>query len=136
MFENKNYKRFKKIYDYITDEKCYYTKEFEGNFYKYKTFHTKLGDRSVIGHLRDKTIYIAYHDYDNSLLFVLAIERNGEVRIVQNIIDELAIFSAIYELECLIYNDKEEQKGKLLNKLLSYYSPNSYGTSFWHGKVK
>lgn len=132
MFEHRNYKRFKRLYDYITDNKCLYTKEFDGIFYKYKKFHTKLGDRCIIAHLVDKSIYIAYHDYDNSLLFVIAIEKNGKIEILQNVIDEVAIFSAIYEIECLIYEKKEKKRGEMLTKLLSYYPQNmNFGLGYY-----
>ena len=36
----------------------------------------------------------------------------------------MAIFSAIYELECLIWEEKKKHKTDTLEKLLSYYSPN------------
>lgn len=126
MFENKIYKRFKKIHDYITDSNCSYTKYFDGKCFKYKIFPTKMGDRAVISSVINKyTFTLGYHDADNSLLFAVAVDRKGNINIIQSKIDELAIFSAIYELECLIYEYKEEKRGKMLEKLLKYYVPHN-----------
>ena len=135
MFENKIYKRFKKIHDYITDSNCSYTKYFDGKCFKYKVFPTQLGDRAVISSVINKyTFVLGYHDCDDSLLFAVAVDRKGKVNVIQSRIDELAIFSAIYEIECLIYDKKHEEKGELLNKLLGYYNPMSYGTSLGIGR--
>lgn len=131
MFENKIYKRFKKIHDYITDSNCSYTKYFDGKCFKYKRFPTQMGERAVISSVINKyTFVLGYHDADDSLLFAIAVDRKGKVNIIQSKIDELAIFSAIYEIECLIYDKKHEEKGELLNKLLGYYNLASYGMNF------
>lgn len=128
MFKNKIYKRFKKIYDYISDINCEYTIEFDGICYKYKTFKTKMGERDVIVDMVDRdSVCIAYHDFDKSLLFVLLVNKRGRIEILYSRIDEMAIFSAIYELECLIWEHKEEKRGKMLESLLSYYRPNIGG---------
>jgi len=122
---NKNtYKRLKRLHDYITDKNCSYTREFNGMAYKYKTFKTKMGDRNVIASMLDKDVVIGYHDYDDSILFMIVCNQKGKITILQSICDEMAIFSAIYELECLIWEEKKKHKTDTLEKLLSYYSPN------------
>lgn len=130
MFENKLYKRFKRLYKFITDNNCLYTKEFEGICYKYKTFKTKMGNRSVIADMLGKSVVLAYHDYDDSMLFCIVCDKNGRITIPKTEIDEVAIFSAIYELECIIWDKKQKRKGEMLEKLLSYYQP-YYG--YWSG---
>lgn len=131
MFKNKIYKRFKKIHDYITDSDCLYTQYFDGKCYKYKVFPTKMGNRAVISSVINKyTFVIGYHDYDNSLLFAVAVDRKGKVNIIQSKIDELAIFSAIYEIECIITDKKHEEKEEMLNRLLKYYDNPYYCNTF------
>lgn len=124
MCNKKIYKRLKKLHDYITDDKCLYTKEFDGIAYKYKTFGTKLGARNVIASMIDKSVVIGYHDYDDSLLFYIVCDTRGKITILQSKVDEVGIFSAIYELECLIWENKKRKRSETLEKLLSYYSPN------------
>ena len=118
------YKRLKKLHDYITDRHCSYTREFDGVAYKYKTFKTKMGDRNVIASTLDKDVVIGYHDYDDSILFMIVCNTRGKITILKSCIDEMAIFSAIYELECLIYEEKQKSRSDMLEKLLSHYSPN------------
>ena len=124
MFRNKIYKRFKKIHDYITDDKCKFTRKFDGVAYKYKTFKTKLGDRNIISSLMyDDTVLLGYHDYDDSILFLLAVTKNGKIRVVFSTIDDIAIFSAIYELECIIHDYKVKKRDNFLEEMFSYYCP-------------
>lgn len=126
MFQNKIYKRFKKIHDYITDANCLYTQYFDGKCYKYKMFPTKMGDRAVISSVINKyTFVLGYHDADNSLLFAIAVDRKGKINIIESKIDELAIFSAIYELECLIYKNKEKKRDEMLERMFKYYQPHN-----------
>ena len=131
MFRNKKYKRFKKLYDYITDINCKYTIEFDGVCYKYKTFKTKLGDRAIIADKIGDSIVLAYHDYDNSLLFCIVCDKNGRITIPMTKIDEIAIFSAIYEIESIIWDKKQRKRGEMLESLMSYYRP--YAGWGWHG---
>ena len=136
MFENKTYKRFKKIYKYFKQKD------------KMRIpFNTKLGERDVICCEIPKDwkvvlpstdndafeiklpkqdyILFNYLDYDSSILFSLLIFKNGQVKIIKHSIDEVAIYSAIYEIECLIYGEKKKCKGETLKKLLSYYDNNT-----------
>lgn len=135
MCNKKIYKRLKKLHDYITDDKCKYTKSFDQVCYKYKTFKTKLGDRSVIASMIGNSVLIGYHDYDDSLLFMIACDNRGKLNIIHSKIDEVAIFSAIYELECLIWEYKAKKRGEMLENLLSYYRPHIAGTNglMWGG---
>lgn len=134
MFKNKVYKRFEKLYNYITDINCSYTREFDGICYKYKKFNTKLGERAVISHKIGEDIVIGYHDEDNSLLFYIGVNKKGKVQIVDTKIDELAIFSAIYELECIIYKHKAKKFGKMLENMFKYYQPHN-GIGLFIGKA-
>ena len=143
MFKNKIYKRFEKIYKYFYD-----------NNEITHTFHTKLGDRNVScmktiagmiltnginkevlysTHRSDGVILI-YNDKSEKnpaeVLFILAVDVNGKITIINSKIDEPAIFSAIYELECIIWDKKQKRKGEMLEKLLLYYQP-YYG--YWGG---
>lgn len=136
MFENKTYKRFKKIYKYFKQKD------------KIRIpFNTKLGKREVvcceipkgwkinlspmdngafeIKSLKQDCLLFGYLDYDSSVLFSLLIFKNGQVKIIKQAIDEVAIYSAIYEIECLIYGEKKKCKGETLKKLLSYYDNNT-----------
>ena len=141
MFKSKIYKRFEKIYKYFYD-----------NNEITHTFHTKLGDRkiacikSVQGMIltnsntqeiqyetnRKDDIILIYGDkpeeYPTKTLFMLAVNKKGKITICNSKIDEPAIFSAIYELECLIYKDKKHKKGQLLKELLSYYGNSNFGS--------
>ena len=38
-------------------------------------------------------------------------------------IDEIAIFSAIYEIESIIWDKKQRKRGEMLESLMSYYRP-------------
>lgn len=131
MFRNKKYKRFKKLYDYLTDINCKYTIEFDGVCYKYKTFKTKLGERAIIADKIGDSIVLAYHDYDNSLLFCIVCDKNGRITIPMTKIDEIAIFSAIYEIESIIWDKKQRKRGEMLESLMSYYRP--YAGWGWYG---
>lgn len=143
MFKNKIYKRFERIYKY-----------FHNNNEITHIFHTKLGDRKVgciktiagmilkdtntkeIEYKTDRGdgILIIYSDKleENpaSILFILAVDKKGKIAIINSKIDEPAIFSAIYELECLMYKEKQHEKGEVLKKLLSYYG-NNYGSGIF-----
>ena len=140
MCNKKTYKRLKKLYDFITDKQCSYTRAFDDVVYKYKTFKTKMGDRNVIAYMLGKDIAIGYHDYDDSILFMIVCNTKGKITILKSVCDEMAIFSAIYELECLIDKQREKRRADKLEKLLSYYSPSlpgGYGYfpyGFWNRK--
>lgn len=114
MCDKKIYQRFKKIYNYILKNKNPYT------------FKTKLGDRDVeMCLMANGDLILNYSDFDGKCLFLLRINKKGKVSIMCSRIDELAIFSAIYEIECLIYN-QSKNNSNFLERMLSYNIPNSH----------
>lgn len=112
MCDKKLYERFKKIHDFIKDMPE-----------PKSVFHTDMGDRNIITNKFDNKIILDYLDYDNSLLFSVLVTIDGKLKILYTKIDQLAIFSAIYELECLIYGYKDKNNEEFLERILSYYNP-------------
>jgi len=109
MCKPKTYKRFSKIYEYIDKNSKH------GDM----VFNTKLGPRLVTsGKWPNKTIDLAYLDCDSTVLFDLLIYPSGKIEINQSKIDKVAIFSAIYEIECIIHNKKQSKdNSKVLERL-------------------
>jgi hypothetical protein len=128
MCKKETYKRFKRIHDYIQKNGDICTPS-DDSAYKYVRFNTKLGSRAIISSIMDKTLYLGYHDFDDSLLFTLSIEKSGRVKVVQSEIDKIAIFSAIYEIECIIHDKKSKKMDDILDKLFS--NTNEYPFTFY-----
>lgn len=119
MFKNKVYNRFKKIYDYL-----YHFDDDTNEYSVAKIFKTKLGKREVrMCELHNKTLAFIYLDYDYSCLFALTVNTKGRIKILRSSVDDVAIFSAIYEIECLIHDTKISNREKVLEKMFLYYAP-------------
>ena len=84
-----------------------------------QTFHTELGDRVVECFLSPNkdTVSFIYYDKDSSILFYLSINHEGKITKKFSLIDDSAIFSAVYEVECILYNIQKEHKDGILEKL-------------------
>lgn len=113
MCKKETYKRFNKLY------------EIHKNYPEFaKTYPTKMGDREVVvKKFLDNTIYIIYKDFDGSTLFHIEIYKNGKVHIYKTKVDPIAIYTALYEIETIIYREKEERDlvlEKLFEKSLFY----------------
>lgn len=91
--ENKIYNRFKKIHDKVT---------------LFRVFDTKLGKRLVASGINKESnnIVLVYYDYDNTILYQLQIDTSGKIITTSSEIDNLAIFSSIYELETILYKEE------------------------------
>lgn len=115
MCNRKTYKRFLNLSKYHSKYSC-----------NHVIYDTKLGKRDVYisnPDYRTNSIDLTYFDGVDSyipnldILFMLRIEKSGKINIIQSKIDEPAIFSAIYEIECLIHKDKIKKIDNILEKL-------------------
>ena len=82
-------------------------------------FETDLGPRVVecfLSPSKDNVNFI-YYDKDNSPLFYLSINNEGKITKKLSLIDDTAIFSAVYEIECILYNIQKEHKDGILESL-------------------
>lgn len=139
MCKKETYKRFNKIYEYMKNNGEY---GIDDHIYAYAyIFKTKMGDRCVeiirttkdVDLISKHDFIFLYFDYDDEKLFQLLIKPNGKITVIQkkDNVDEVAIFSAIYELECLIYNKKYQERENILEKLFEYNTLNmGYGNGF------
>ena len=118
MCNKKVYKRFLKLSKYHSKN---------GNI-NHIVYNTKLGKRDVYisnPDYKDKSVDVLYYDGasdylpDVPILFFLNINKSGKIEIKVNRIniDEPAIFSAIYEIEYLIHNNKKKNIDSILEKL-------------------
>jgi hypothetical protein len=73
-----------------------------------RVFETSLGPRlvSIKNNKIEGKVRITYNDYDGSMLFTLAITRNGDTEKVSRI-DDLAMFAAIMEIEGIVANEAQ-----------------------------
>jgi hypothetical protein len=114
-----NYYRFKSILDNINIS---------------KVFNTKLGPRNVACYEygQEKDIQFVYYDYDNTILFILDINKEGNIikYFSRKNIDDIAIFSAVYEIETLLYNEDINKKEDILNLLFDNISYNFNSTTY------
>lgn len=109
--ENKVYKRFKKLHDKIT---------------LFKMFNTKLGKRLVASGMNSESrgIIFIYYNYDNKVLYQLYIDVSGKIEVVSSEIDNLAIFSSIYELETILYNEETQELNDFATNLNMLFEGN------------
>ena len=86
---------------------------------RYQTFHTELGDRVVECFMspNKNSVNFIYYDKDNSPLFYLTVNEEGRITKKLTLIDDSAIFSAVYEIECILYNIEKEHKDSILENL-------------------
>ena len=99
-----NFIRFKSIADKIN---------------RSQLFHTELGDRVVECFLSPNkdTVSFIYYDKDSSPLFYLSVSHEGKITKKLSLIDDSAIFSAVYEIECILYDIQKEHKDGILESL-------------------
>lgn len=123
---NKTFNRFKKL---LNDGRI--------NSDTGRVFSTNLGDRLVeMSYVFGANTYscvhgisMTYYDKDGSVLFSVEVDKNGLLKVLEAKIDEVAIFSAIYELETIVYQDRRNEKlkqGETLINLLQHGSKRNY----------
>lgn len=126
MCSRKTYNRFKKIHDYIL-KNSQSDIGFVGNY----EFNTNMGDRIVYCAIFNNTIALLYLDNDKSELFSLHVKQGEKIWIVNSKIDEPAIFAAIYELECIIDDNKVKYRDSILERLFKSVDEYSIFDKIW-----
>ena len=116
MIKHKTYNRFDKIYKSINNS---------------RVFNTKLGPRCIIMSKNKYEIFITYNDGDSSELFHIGVKNNGRIKIYASKIDEHAIFSAIYEIECILNNKTNKNRDRILEKLFENIEEFSFKDSIF-----
>lgn len=108
MCKKETYKQFNKLYK----EHCKYN-----NFAR--KYNTALGIREVVvkKFSMDNSIYVIYKDKDGSTLFHIEVFSNGKINIYKTKVDAMAIFSAMYEIQTIIYNENKVDMNKVLEGL-------------------
>lgn len=108
MCNKETYQQFKKLYE-----------EHAKHNHFTRKYNTALGEREVVvkKFFNDNTIYVVYKDYDGSTLFHIEVHTNGRVKIYKTKVDAIAIYSAIYEINTILYKEKQMTMDKTLELL-------------------
>jgi len=101
------YNRFNKIFEKIL--KNYPKESFLDKDFVARSFNTNLGTRAITMTRIKDDLFFNYLDFDYSKLFSLKINTKGKITILNSKINQLAIFSAIYEIENILYNEDKEE---------------------------